>query len=78
VLDDLVDFWKDPSSSKSSGILTIRPPNFEIHDSDFVATRSHPLEKVVTLMRAFRDPVRLLENENSHGIEPGRECTKGT
>src|SRR2546427_12951193 len=47
-------------------VAPLPPTNFEVHDTDGVATLAQPLKEMVALVGAAFDPVRLLQNKNSH------------
>src|SRR2546430_2317859 len=67
-LNNLVDGREERPGSESHVVVSIGPPDFEIHYANLMPAGLHPFQEVVPLVRAFRNPVRLLEHENSHTI----------
>ena len=69
-LDGLVNRGKQTPRSETHAILSIGPPDFEVHHANLISAGPHTFEKMVPLVWTLRDPVRFLENKNPHGIEP--------
>jgi len=46
--------------------MLVCPTNFEVYDTNLVASGSQSLQQMMPLVWPFGHPIRLLQHENSH------------
>src|SRR2546426_2529717 len=69
-LDNLGRGGELPSRAESRSRLASPPTDFKVHNPNVVAPLAESLKEVVALIRAPLNPVRLLEDEDSHVALP--------
>jgi hypothetical protein len=65
------DLWRSDESGMTrddGSAMLSSPADLEIHDPHLVPLCRKPLKKVVALVRAPLDPIRLLKDEDAHRI----------